>query len=265
METILALICVLSLLAFVVGMIKPKAVLFGILPPKRKFVALIYLILCLLSAAIGGKLYPTPEEEKEERVAVIEEIQEDSIIQPSQEVVLVDSIVYVEPETPEPTQKPVGTLTDVQQAIISIVKQCWQEYKKAPNELKKSAVRARRGELIREALGGERKFIDWVCVVRRMETTSQGNAIFELKMENSTIIIGNYNTELLDIFSEVLIPQSSPLYDIISELKKGDRVMVSGIFFPSSNKDFIQESSLTERGSMEKPDFSVKFSAVTKI
>lgn len=265
MEIILALITVLSLIAFIVGMIKPKAVLFGIMPPKRKFVALIYIVLFFASATIGGALYPTPEEEKKEPLAVVEDIQEDFIEEPLQEVALVDSTVYVEPETPEVTSKPIGTLPDVQQSIISIVSQCWQEYKKAPNELKKSAVRAKRGELIRDALNNKREFVDWVCVVRRMETTSQGNAIFELKIENSTIVIGNYTTELLDIFDSALIPQSSTLYDIISELKKGDKVRVSGNFFPSSNKDFIKESSLTERGGMEEPDFFVRFGTVTKM
>ncbi len=73
-----------------------------------------------------------------------------------------------------------------------------------------------------------------------------------------------YMFKKISLFDNTLIEQSNPLYDIISELKKGDKVKVSGSFLKSIDNDYIYEISLTENGSMQKPDFVVKFESIEK-
>ncbi|MEN9919812.1 MAG: hypothetical protein RL662_2248 [Bacteroidota bacterium] len=164
----------------------------------------------------------------------------------------------------EMAKNPLLSLPNVQQQFVSVIQECEKEYEKAPNELKKSGIKTKRGNLIKEVLGNSRNFNNWICIVTDMSTTGQGNASFSLKIESTKIQIGNMNNELSDLFDNTLIEQSNPLYDIISELKKGDKVKISGSFLKSPHSDYIFEVSLTENGSMQRPNFVVKFESIEK-
>lgn len=164
----------------------------------------------------------------------------------------------------EIAKNPIPALPEIQQQFVAVIQECEKEYDKAPNELKKSAIRTKRGNMIKEALSNTRNFNGWVCIVTDMSTTGKGNASFSLKIESTKIQIGNMNNELSDLFENTLIEQSNPLYDIISKPKKGDKVKVSGSFLKSIENDFIYECSLTENGSMQRPDFVVKFEMIEK-
>ena len=164
----------------------------------------------------------------------------------------------------EIAKNPILALPEIQQQFVSVIQECASEYDKAPNELKKSAIKTKRGNLIKETLSNSRNFNDWICIVTDMSTTGQGNASFSLKIEGTKIKMGNMNNELSDLFENTLIKQDNPLYDIIAELKKGDKVKISGSFLKSPNNDYIYEISLTENGGMQRPDFVVKFETVEK-
>ncbi|GAB1347583.1 hypothetical protein MASR1M29_23850 [Cloacibacterium normanense] len=151
-----------------------------------------------------------------------------------------------------------------QQEFISTIQQFSKEYENADNELKKSAIRTKRGEAFKSILKNSRSFNNWVGIVKTMETTSKGKANFGVEIQGTGITLSNMNNELSDMFENTLIEQSSPLYQTISELKKGDKVFVSGDFLKSINNDYIYVLSMTEGGSMENPDFIVKFKEVKK-
>ncbi|HCA06799.1 EI24 domain-containing protein [Chryseobacterium sp.] len=151
-----------------------------------------------------------------------------------------------------------------QQNFIKVVEHAYSDYKDAPNELKKSAIRTERGNLIKKNLDGKRNFSDWVVVVKEMHTTGKGKAYFTVKIDETNIEMGTVNNELSNMFENSLIEQSNPIYNQISELQKGDVVIISGSFFPSDKSDYIQELSLTEEGSMRKPEFLIKFTNVQK-
>ena len=52
---------------------------------------------------------------------------------------------------------------------------------------------------------------------------------------------------------------------MLSELSEGDFVRFSGRFLPDdSGPDHLEESSLTERGSMMEPEFLMVFEAVER-
>jgi len=160
--------------------------------------------------------------------------------------------------------KPEIELPQMQQDFIKVIEDSKKEYKSAPNELKKSAVRTKRGNSIQLVLGDKKEFNDWVGKVVMMETTSKGNAYFGIKIEGTDITIMTTNNEFSNLFENSLITQSNPLYNVIAELKKGDKVKVSGEFLDSTKADFISEASLTENGSMTKPNFIVKFQKIEK-
>jgi hypothetical protein len=151
-----------------------------------------------------------------------------------------------------------------QQDFLSVLQSTENEYKEQSNELKKSAVKTKRGNLIKNALGNTRNFVEWIGIVRNMETTSKGNAIFEVELEGTGVTIMTMNNEFSDLFGNTLIDQKNPLYNIIAELKKGDKVRVSGEFVESPENDYVYELSMTESGSMKNPDFIVKFNKVIK-
>jgi len=97
-----------------------------------------------------------------------------------------------------------------------------------------------------------------------MQTTSKGKAIFTIEIEGTGIKMGTINNEFSDLFDNTLIEQSNPLYNAIAELQKGDKVIVSGSFLNSSARDYVEEYSMTEAGSMKTPDFLVRFTNVQK-
>ena len=94
-----------------------------------------------------------------------------------------------------------------------------------------------------------------------MGTTSDGSAYVAVKLEGNEISIQTWNNGVSDLGDKTLIPVNTPLFNAISDLKKGIRVKVSGQFV-AGEQDFIGEQSLTEIGSMTEPAFSVHFTKV---
>lgn len=136
------------------------------------------------------------------------------------------------------------------------------QYQVAPNELKKSALRSERKSALANTLKAL-EFNEWIGTIKTMETTSEGNAHLVIRLEGTPVRIQNWNNELSDIGSKTLIPKNSELFKAVAELAVGNRVKVSGTFL-TGDKDHIEEHSLTEAGSMTEPEFTVKFSKVTK-
>lgn len=54
------------------------------------------------------------------------------------------------------------------------------------------------------------------------------------------------------------------MYNVVSELEKGDLVRFSGYFF-SDKEDCIYESSFTLQGGLEEPEFKFKFTNIEKL
>ena len=149
-----------------------------------------------------------------------------------------------------------------QEQLSTVIKPFIEQYRSAPNELKKSALRTDRAKALSDALKSM-EFDGWVGTVERMSTTTQGKAHLEIKLHKSPVSLKNWNNELSDIRGNTLIPQGSDLFRAVSELAKGDRVKVSGRFL-QADKDYIMEGSPTERGAMTEPEFIVLFSKAVK-
>lgn len=134
-------------------------------------------------------------------------------------------------------------------------------YRSAPNELKKSALRARRASDIRTALRGNLRFDSWVGSVKEMGTNGDGDASLEVDIANDNLRLKTWSNSVSDRLDRTMIKAGSALYDVVSELKEGQAVKVSGTFIPSE-RDFVNEVSVSEMGSMTEPEFVVRFSLI---
>jgi len=150
-----------------------------------------------------------------------------------------------------------------QVAFARAVESVKSEYAAAPNELRKSAVRTRRGALIRSALGGSRAVTSWVGRLRRMQTNSEGRAMIVVELDGTNGTIETWNNALSDMMDNTLIPQSSPVYSALSDMAVGQTVLFSGSFL-RDERDYAREASMTEAGSMSSPNFILRFRSVRR-
>jgi hypothetical protein len=131
-------------------------------------------------------------------------------------------------------------------------------YHGAPNDLKRSAVRAARGKALRDAVPGGR-VQKWTATIKTLTTTSEGNAVLEMVLPCDDFGIGTMNNELSDIGYETLIPITSSAFEGLSDMKPGTVIWFNGALVPDDSRlDGFVETSLTERGSMTGGYFLVK-------
>lgn len=162
------------------------------------------------------------------------------------------------------TQQTTASNTQIpadQQSFVKLVESYYDSYRQAPNELKKSALRAERKTAIQGALG-KLTIQGWVGTLREMGTNSDGKAYITIQLQGSKIEIKTWNNALSDIADKSLIETGSDLYNKISNLSKGKTVHFSGAF-RSGDKDYIREASLTESGAMTSPAFIMSFTDVS--
>jgi hypothetical protein len=77
--------------------------------------------------------------------------------------------------------------------------------------------------------------------------------------------VENNQADLFSPSPNTMISRNDVLYRSLMNIKKGDEVVVSGIFLLKNNgDDYLYEASLTEKGSMTNPEFFVKFTQISK-
>ena len=150
--------------------------------------------------------------------------------------------------------------------FIKVIDQHVDLYYRAPNELQKSAARSARKTAISSQLGGKRSIYNWVGEIKRLGTTSASpndKAYLSIKI-SPDIDIKTWNNSFSDTSDNTLIAMDSVMYKKLSKLKRGQLVKFSGRFV-SDSKDFIKESSLTNNGSMNSPEFILKFTDISPV
>lgn len=161
----------------------------------------------------------------------------------------------------QPKAPPIHIPED-QQGFIHAVVPFVQQYRDAPNELKKSAVRAARRTAIEKAVPSCQAR-NWVGKLKKLGTQSEGKAYVEITLEGTKdVTVKTWNNALSDISDQTLIELNSPLFGKLSDMTEGTRVSFSGVF-RRGDQDYLRESSLTEYGSMTDPEFIMSFSDVS--
>ncbi len=173
---------------------------------------------------------------------------------------------YSQPQLGSPAEAVESvTLPLEQMSFLSILKQYAQTYHDAPNELKKSSVRAERRAAIQSSFKGSLAVTGWVGEVKDMGTTGDGLAYLKIELAGWPAIVETTNNALSDTLNggSTLIRQGTAVYNSISNLSRGQKVMFGQ--FIRGDSDFLSESSLTENGAMIDPAFLMRFSSVKSL
>lgn len=166
-----------------------------------------------------------------------------------------------EPVAEEPEANEFGDYPPKQQAFVSVIEATIVKYEEAETDLQRSkAVRDRNKQLVAD-LGG-RKVTDWVGVIKEVGANGEGKAYVQVEIADG-VLMKTWNNAFSDISDDTLIPESSPMFDVLLDAKSGDRVTFSGTIAADSDAT-IRTSNLTETFSVMTPEFIVKFSSITK-
>lgn len=148
-------------------------------------------------------------------------------------------------------------LPETERKFCEVLSTHKEMYEAAENDLKRSAVRTTRGKALLAAVPGG-KVKGWSATVKNLTTTSQGNAILEMKLPCDDFGIGTWNNELSDIMDNTLIPRGSDAFATLAELSPGAQLTFSGTLVRGDHDGF-REGSMTEIGSMTGGYFIFRF------
>jgi hypothetical protein len=166
-----------------------------------------------------------------------------------------------------PVLPPEPVVPPSQKSFTSMIDSFIPTYNAADTEIRKTDVRFRRKNAIADYFSGtgSPQFLGWVGEVDKLTTEQDGEAYISIKLHGSSDIhVQTWNNSLSDSDSHTMISRNDPLYQALMDVKTGDIVTVSGMFFLDRKHDFVTEGSLTENGSMTEPEFIVKFSQISK-
>jgi hypothetical protein len=141
-------------------------------------------------------------------------------------------------------------------AFVSLITSFQGRYRGAPNEFQQSTLRRERAAELARILPG-RSIERWIGKVSSMSTTRSGGGT--LAVNPLEYRSGTWSAGMLS--NGTSIPSGSPLYQEISGLSVGQKVIFDGAF-GSGKVDYLDETSLTELGSMTDPEFVFEFTAV---
>jgi TPR repeat protein len=148
--------------------------------------------------------------------------------------------------------------------LIETVNRHKGNYLQVSNELAKSSVRRKRARAVCNIFGGSvpRRLTGWIVRASTIRTNSDGFGILRVKLSDA-IEVGTHNNSFSDSLSDVktMIPPSLPIYNTLSEISEGNILKVTFRFL-TARQDCIEESSMTEKGSMTEPDYVAAFEAI---
>lgn len=144
-----------------------------------------------------------------------------------------------------------------EQRFIDVIDSARTKYKAAPNEMLKGVERVNRRKAICNTLNS-RNVSNWVGKITKLDSTGK-DAMGVLAISIAKDIrLKTWNNEFSDKQFGTLIGGESGLFRAVSSMKVGDTVRFSGNFF-NSEKDCVHESSITDSGSMDDPEFIFRF------
>lgn len=160
------------------------------------------------------------------------------------------------------SQEPLDFPED-QRAFFSLNKECRHAYSAGANEIQKSRTF---NECNEQRARFNRSIDGWVGKITDISTDQGGDfasLTVEADIDDHEISFSTIGTALADLDQSTLITPNSHLFEVLAEMKEGDIVSFDATFLPHpDDARGIWESSLTERGSVESPDFIVKFSGI---
>ncbi|NYT68703.1 hypothetical protein [Pusillimonas noertemannii] len=245
MANLFLIVLLLSLIALVLGIIKPKWSMPWAQAPKRWKSSGLYLLVaavCFVGFGVStdNEGSQAPGAASTASIAATAPVGAKSANTPTK---------------PKPlTAKELVALRmpDAQKGFLGVMAAAAVAYDDAPNELVKSKIAKQRKIDSREFTPGS-KLENWTGVIEGLQTNGDGKAIVSIRA-NATTTFKTWNNAFSDIKDGTLIPQASPLFDVLAGLSEGTPVSFSGFL--------ASEGSATEQGSVRKPEFIVRFESI---
>lgn len=135
-----------------------------------------------------------------------------------------------------------------QEQFINLINDFKQKFKAATTDIKRTNARFDRKNALESLIPNQYYCMKvWTGEVTRISTDTYGDAVVDIK------IAGNIH---LQTASEK-IERGTEVYKDATKINVGDYIEFSGTFLLGDETDWIKEYSLTERGSMDEPEFQV--------
>jgi hypothetical protein len=152
------------------------------------------------------------------------------------------------------------TMPESQKRFIAIVKEAQIASRSASNDMARGGVLANRNNALKNMM---LDVSDWTGKVTKVDSNSDGLGVLEIEVADG-ITVCTWNNALSDIGEKTLLEPGSALFNAAASLSRGQYIKFSGRFFRDDESGF-GEQSLSLRGKLDKPDFTFKFSSVTKL
>ena len=151
-------------------------------------------------------------------------------------------------------------VSESQAAFVAAIDDARQAEKSATNDLAKGGVRRDRRDALCRIVDGE-DLQSWAGKVTRLKTNSDGLGVVAIAIGDG-VHFATWNNMLSDGGDNTLIDPSTPIFEKLATLKEGDRIRFSGLLFRDSTTDCFREMSLTMSGSMDAPEFLMRFTDI---
>jgi hypothetical protein len=172
-------------------------------------------------------------------------------------------IQQVAASAPPPPAKPAArTLPADQAKFVAAIAASQHAYREAKTEMAQGGTRAERRAALCAVLKGP-AVQNWIGTVADATSANDGRGVLEVKIADK-VAVKTTNNSLSDTFDHTLIEPGSAVFKSAVELKKGDTVQFSGVFF-QDDKDCVKETSISLRGSMTEPEFLFRFTVLKKL
>jgi hypothetical protein len=152
-----------------------------------------------------------------------------------------------------------------QQEFFSMNNDCKAKYATGQNDIQKSLV-FNQCNKDRLRFSKDQNISGWVGEVTDISTDQGADVVsvtITTTIDGFESSFGTVNNRISDYATDSMITQSNPLFNVLAQMKEGDRVSFDGRFLPHpESQRGIWESSMTEHGSMDEPEFMVRFSDI---
>ncbi|HWG03877.1 MAG TPA: hypothetical protein VG271_02585 [Beijerinckiaceae bacterium] len=143
--------------------------------------------------------------------------------------------------------------------LVNIVSRGKSAFDAAQNDVQRDASRLARAKELCVAIHPGLE-TEWVGTVDHASANSDGSGVLSIGIGDD-IFVKTWDDSVSDVEELTLIKASEPLFQNVQTLKVGQPVVFSGMLF-GSRSDCLKEGRPTQAGSMQSPQFIMRFSDV---
>lgn len=160
------------------------------------------------------------------------------------------------PRRPTEAEIAAAATPKLQADFLAVVERNRDAYRSGANDMQKGAARYTRGKEICSTLASK-SVTGWVGQVATLSSNSDGRGVLAVKVSGNTQL-KTWNNSVSDVGANTLLDPGGQLFAKASALKVGQWIKFDGTFL-TGQADCVAESSLTQDGSMTRPEFVFRF------